>query len=272
MLKQVQHDGVCDGDGATSVTLNLFQGPSKKIVAMLAMLCVGMAGPALAADLATAPVRSITASGVAERKVAPDEAHVHVTVEAMHPKLDAAKLEHDKKLRDVMGIAKNAGIAEAQLRTENSAVQPQYTYENSRQVFKGYSVVTNLDITVKHIDAVGGLLEKLSNAGLENGDAQQWGNLINVTYTIADPDKLRDEMLAEAIKNARAKAENMAAAADAHLGSVIQINEGGSPQFNFPVPMMARAKLAMAAAEPVAPPVGEQQVNANVTVIFELKE
>ena len=50
------------------------------------------------------PVRSITASGSAERKIAPDEAHVSVNIGATNLKLEAAKAEHDKKLRDVMDI------------------------------------------------------------------------------------------------------------------------------------------------------------------------
>jgi uncharacterized protein YggE len=222
------------------------------------------------------PVRSITASGIAERKVAPDEAHVSVTVGATHMKLEVAKAEHDKKLRDVMAIAKKAGIDDAQMKTLNSSTQPQYTWENNKQNFKGYRVATTLDLTVKKIDAVGGLLEKLSAAGLESGNTPEWGNLINVSYSVANPDKVRDEMLAEAIKNARKKAENMASAAGASIGNVIQITEGGAPQFDFPVPMMAHRKgaiLEMAAADSMetAPPAGEQVVNANVTVVFELK-
>lgn len=232
-----------------------------------------LSAPAFAAEMT--PVRSVTASGMSERKVAPDEAHVNVNFGATNLKLETAKAEHDKKLRDVMAIAKKVGIEDAQVKTENSSVQPQYRWENNKQLFKGYRVQTNLDITVKKIDAVGGLLEKLSSAGLEAGSGQEWGNLLNVSYSISKPDKIRDEMLAEAIKNARKKAENMAAAAGSSLGGVIQINEGGAPQLNFPMPMMAMARAdgmaTEAASAPVAPPVGEQQVNANVTVIFELK-
>ncbi|MES2984876.1 MAG: SIMPL domain-containing protein [Pseudomonadota bacterium] len=232
-----------------------------------------VAAPAFAADLAAVPVRSITTSGQAERKIAPDQAHVNVNVSALNVKLDAAKAEHDKKLRDVMAIAKKAGIDEAQMKTLNASVQPQYSYDNNKRSFRGYQVQTALDITVKNIDTVGELIEKLTGAGLENGANAEWGNLINVSYTIGNPDKIRDDMLVDAIKNARAKAESMAAAAGGSVGSVIQINEGSAPQFNFPVPMMARAMVASAPMmeKSVAPPVGEQDVNANVTVIFELK-
>lgn len=220
------------------------------------------------------PVRSISVSGTAERKIAPDQAHVMVNFGATNLKLEAAKAEHDKKLKQVMDITKKVGIEDAQVKTQNSSIQPQYTWENNKQNFKGYRVQTMLDITLKKAEMVGDLVEKLSSAGLENGSGQEWGNLINVNYAIGNPDKIRDEMLADAIKNARAKAENMATAAGGTVGDVIQINEGDAPQLIFPPrPMMAMAASlgGGAADKAVSPPVGEQEVNANVTVIFELK-
>jgi uncharacterized protein YggE len=237
----------------------------------LSLLLVGK--PAFAADLA--PVRSITVSGMAERKVAPDEGHVNVSISATNAKLEIAKAEHDRKLREVMAIAKKEGIDDAQMKTQHSAVQPQYTYENNKRQFKGYQVQTALDITVKKVDAVGDLVEKLTTAGLEKGAGVEWGNLINVSYTIANPDKIRSDMLIEAIKDARSKADNMASAVGGSVGNALQVNEGGSPQFHFPtpMPMMARGMVASDGAmeKSVSPPVGEQQVNASVTVTFELK-
>lgn len=218
------------------------------------------------------PVRTITVNGKAERKVVPDEAHVMVNVSVLDAKLVNAKTQHDQKLRKVMDIAKNAGVDEAQIRTQSSNVQPEYTYENNARHFKGYRVATNLDITVKKIDAVGGLLEKLLAAGLENKADADWMGLTSVNYTISNPDKLRDEMNIEAIKNAQEKASRMAAAAGASLGLVYQINEGNAPSFNYPRPMMAMARAGgMAEDASIAPPPGEQEVNAVVTVSYELK-
>lgn len=240
-------------------------------------LMVVAAHAAMAAEIQNMdPVHSISVSGMAERKVTPDEAHLNVNVGATAAKVETAKAEHDKKLRTVMDIAKKAAIDEAQMKTLNSSIQPQYRYENNKQIFKGYRVQTSLDITVKKVEVIGDLMEKLSSAGLETSDSQEWGSLLNVSYTVANPDKVRDDMLADAIKNARSKADNMASAAGGSVGRVIQINEGSAPSFNFPpMPMMARGKvMAMAASDgaaPMAPPVGEQVVNAQVNVIFELK-
>lgn len=243
----------------------------KKLALIIAPLLI--ASSAFAAEM---PIRNITVSGMAERKVVPDEAHITITVSATNLKLETAKAEHDKKLRDVMDIAAKEDIAHAQMKTTNSSVQPVYTWENSKQLFKGYRATSTLDITVKKTDSVGDLVSKFTSAKLESDDAQGWGQFLNVSYAVAEPDKIRDEMLAEAIRNARMKAEKMASAADASVGKVIQINEGSMPSFDFPrpMPMMARAMVGAAdgaAEKSIAPPAGEQQLNANVTVMFELK-
>ncbi len=219
------------------------------------------------------PIRTITVQGKAERSVVPDEAHVSVSVSALDTKLKTAKAEHDQKLRKVFAVAESAGIELAQIKTQSSNVQPEYSYANNTRSFKGYRVATSLDMTVSKIDSVGGLLEKLLAAGLEDKENSGWMGLVSVNYTIANPDRLRDEMVVEAIRNAHDKAARMAASAGASLGKVHQINEGNAPAFDYPRPMLMRAMSASAPAmeaAPVAPPPGEQEVNASVTVTYEL--
>lgn len=244
-----------------------------RLIAAFLILTVFVSTAALADDK---PVRSITVTGQTERKVVPDEAHVNVNVNAVNMKMETAKSEHDQKLRKVIDIAKKAGIDEAQIKTRSANVQPRYSYENSSRVFKGYQVTTSLDITVKKISSVGEVLEKLMGAGLESKADTEWMGLANVSYTISNPNKLRDEMTTEAIKNAREKAERMASAAGASLGVVYQVSEGNVPQFNYPRPMpmmamAARGAQAEMASDAMSPPPGEQEVSTTVTVMYELK-
>ncbi len=241
---------------------------------LLILIVSVFAVSAMAADLV--PQRMVTVNGAAERKIVPDEAHVNVNVSGLDGKLDAAKVQHDKKLKEVIKIAKDNGVDEKQIKTQHSSIQPQYTYENNKRIFKGYQVQTALDITVKDTGKLGELVDKLSSAKLETGNANEWQSMLNVNYSLSNPDKVRDELLADAIKNARAKAENMASAAGASVGNVIAINEGGTPNIVFPPMPMVRAMAMkggaeMAADVSMAPPAGEQQVNASVTVSFELK-
>ena len=271
-----------------------------------------MAGSSFADDIKMP--RVITVSGQAERKVVPDEAHVVVNLNSMNLKLATAKADHDAKLKKLLSMAKAQGVAEKKIRAQSSVVEPVYEYKQftlppdkvceenykkqlavlekkpaasvviapcppnveSRQVLVGYRVQTSIDITVTDISKVGELMENITNAGFEKGSKNEWGQLLSMYYGLSNADKIRDEILVEAITNARSKAERMVKAAGADIKRVYSINESGiAMPVPMPMPMMARGMMAegMAMADKaVAPPAGEQIINANVTVTFELKD
>lgn len=251
----------------------------KKIILALALTTAISTGAL--AQQSYIPVRTITVTGMADRKVVPDEAHLQINLNSTAMKLTDAKAAHDKKLVKLMGIVKGEGIDEKKVRTDSSNIQPMYDYRNdpktsqSIRVFLGYRAQTILDITVADSKKVATLTDKITAAGFEQGASTEWGNLINLDYRISNPKQISDELLAKAIANAREKADRMAAAAGASIDRVYQVQESGSPSFNYPqpMPMMAMAKGAADArvAEAYAPPAGEQNVQASVSVTFELK-
>lgn len=266
------------------------------------------AAPAFAQEMK--PVRSITVSGLAERKVVPDEAHVTVNLNAQDKTLGSARSADDAKLATLMALVKKAGIDEKKVSTQSFTIQPVYTtravqvppdeacikdYQERlkklvgahgsgtlapcpivtehKSVLEGYRVQTNVDITVGDTSKLAGVMDRIAGSGFEQGATNEWGDLMSVYYTLSAPDKVRDELLGAAIANAHAKAEGMARAAGASLGAVYQIQENGTPQFRplmAPRAMMANAG-AVADAAPMAPPAGEQQVQSNVTITYELK-
>jgi uncharacterized protein YggE len=246
----------------------------KKIALALSLAVIS--STAYAADMI--PVRTISVSGQAERKVVPDEAHITVNLNSQAMKLTDAKASHDVKITKLMGIVKDAGIDEKKVKTQSSNIQPIYDYQNDPKtgqgvrVFKGYRAQTSVDITIGDTSKLAGLMDKITAAGFEKGANQEWGDLLSSYYTLSNPDQIRDELLAQAITNARSKAENMAKAAGAKIGRVYQINEGSVPSYSpRPMPMLAMDKSAGAEAAPIAPPAGEQEVNSTVTVIYELE-
>lgn len=231
--------------------------------------------------------RTISVSGQANKKLVPDEAHLRVNLNSMKTKMAEAKADHDDKLRALLEIAKSEGVEERKVRTESSNVQPIYEYVNSpitaampipqqpKREFRGYRVQTQLDITVVDTSKVGVLMEKITEAGFEKDANTEWGNLLELNYQVSEPEKKRDELLAEAIAAARTKAEHMATAAGARVVGVQSISEGNVSPYN-PMPMMMMAKGAMMAEAsadmaPVTPPSGEENLQASVSVVFELK-
>lgn len=240
---------------------------------ILGFTILGILAIASAARADMVPVRSISVTGMAERKVVPDEAHVIVTLGATQPKMADAKATHDAKLKKLYAIADKNGIDAKHLSTQSSSVQPYYTYDNGKQIFRGYRVSTTVDMKLADTNKLGPVTEQIMASGLEEQNQQEYGQLLSTSYTISNPDKLREELLAEAIRNARTKAESMAAAAGAEVARVYQVNEGETPNYApRPIPMMMAMKAEGGMArDAVAPPAGEQDIRSTVTVIFELK-
>jgi uncharacterized protein YggE len=241
------------------------------------LLTLLMASPALADELVA--IRTVSVTGQAERKVAPDQAEMRVNLNAMNAKLATARVEHDKKLKKLLAIAKDLGIPENKLRTESASMTPVYRWDNnnvtgqSTRTLEGYRVQTIVTITIADLTKVGTVMDQVMGAGFEQGANAEWGDLISMQYGIANPDKVREDLLAAAIANAKSKATRMASASGDSLGRVWRMQEGNSPDFSpRPIPMMAMRSSAMAAdSAPVAPPAGETALTSTVSVTYELK-
>jgi len=224
-------------------------------------------------------LRTITVNGLAKNRIIPDEAHVTVNLNASDYQLAKAKDAHDAKLRRLMHLVSDYRIDKRKVSTQMSNVQPMYRYEtnpktgNNEQVFKGYRVQTTVDITVEDTSKLAKLMDDIMKADFDKDAPPEWGQLINMYYTLSDPDKLRDDLLGKAIANAKAKAEKMAAASGAKLSRVFQIQEGGGFNFNpQPVVMMeSSSRLDASSPAAMAPPAGEQEIQTSVTVTYELE-
>ena len=256
--------------------------------AAIAFLSIVLAGVMMRPQMfmgGTGAARTISVSGHTERKLVPDEAHLRVNLNSMKLKMAEAKADHDEKLKTLLEMTKAEGVEERKVRTESSSVQPIYEYVSQpvtalipnpqpKREFRGYRVQTLLDITVVDTAKVGALMEKITEAGFEQGANTEWGNLLDLQYQVSEPEKKRDELLSEAIAAARSKAERMAAASGSKVIGVQQISEGNVSHYQPPMMAMAksaRMEMDMAGAAPVTPPSGEQNLEANVSVIFELK-
>jgi hypothetical protein len=88
--------------------------------------------------------------------------------------------------------------------------------------------------------------------------------MYGIGFDIAVPAPLLDKARAQAVADARARAETYAQAAGVTLGPIMSISESAGEAPSRP---LYRA-MALAAPVPVAP--GEQSVTADVTVVWEI--
>ncbi len=220
----------------------------------------------LTAHAADVVVPSISVTGFAEAKLAPNEARLSLTVHSEHAKLDTAKAEQDKKVKALLAITEKLGIKADNVKTQYASVQPIYDYvqNTSKPKFRAYSLDNQIEIKMDKLDNAGPLMDKLTEAGFDRMNGLNFG--------LKDEREQREAMLAQALANAKDKAQKMAAALGVKLGKPIAINESGAytPQ---PMPVMAMRAEAAAmdkGSMPSYSPAGLIEIQQTVNVTFSL--
>ncbi len=209
--------------------------------------------PAWAADS-----RTIAMTGHGETRGAPDMAQVTAGVSTMAPTAAQALSANSSHMKGVFAALVKLGVPEKNIQTSNFFVSPQYSNgdNNTPRRLTGYQVNNDVTVRLEDVGKLGGALDALVAAG---------ANRINgVSFSIQNSAPLLEKARADAVADARARAETYAKAAGVTLGPILSISEGGAEA--PPRPMFRVA--AIQAETRIAP--GEQSVTADVTMVWEI--
>lgn len=223
--------------------------------AMIFAALLAVLSPALAA----AP-RTLSMSGHGEVQAAPDQAQVTAGVTTAAPTAAAALSANTARMKTVFAALEKMGVPERNIQTVNFSVSPQYTNgaDNQPPRLTGYQVSNDVALRLDDVSRLGAALDALVGAG---------ANQMNgISFSIRDPAPLLDKARADAVANARARAQTYARAAGVTLGPILSISEGGG---DAPRPLYKAVMMSAARAVPVA--AGEESVNADVAMVWEIQ-
>ena len=203
----------------------------------------------------------LSVSAQAETTRVPDIAHLSTGVVTQAADANAAMRANAAQMTRVVDAIRKAGIAERDIRTSGVNLHPQYRYsDNQPPTITGYEARNTVDITVRKIGELGGIMDALVAVG---------ANQINgPSFEVDDKEGAYDEARRAAIEKARARAQMYAQTLGMEVRRIVSISEGNGG-FGPPVPMMAMARMDKAeAGTPIAP--GESTLSVNLDVVFEL--
>jgi len=229
-----------------------------QVALSIAVLVVAIivAAPVRADD----PIATMVMQGDATVSAAPDQATLTTGVVTQAETARKALDANTAAMTALVGVLKSAGIADRDIQTSGFSVQPRYVKSDRRDengyskppAIAGYQVSNNVDILVRDLDKLGGVLDQVVSAG---------SNTIGgVTFSVADPGPLRDQARKKAIADAMAKARLYADAAGQCLVRVLSIAENGG---YAPV---AKTVRAMAFEADAAVPVQSGEVGYSISV------
>jgi len=230
-------------------------------LAAAAALALAFALPAWA-DTTQGPP-TLAASGQGTAHVIPDIAIVTLGVTTRGDTAAKALTANSTDLTAAIAAIEGAGVAEKDIGTSGLNIYPVYAQNadgSQTQPAKivGYEVSNQVTVTIRDISKAGDLLDKVVAAG---------ANQVNgISFDVADNKAASDAALKDAIADARHKAEIMADAAGVKLVRILSVSSGEEGQPPRPV----FAAMALKAAPSVPVMAGEQALNANATVIWEI--
>lgn len=193
----------------------------------------------------------------------PDKASVHFSIETLDLIASKAQKENAQISQQVLSqLRSEFKLKDSAIQTIQFRVGPRYQYKQQTRVLEGYEVVYQLKVSINQIDQLGRLLDHLTKNKVEM--------IHSVQLEISDTKALEHQALELAFKDAQAKAQVLARASGKKLGGTLKIMESGG-QVGHPMPMMKmRGAEMMASSADTSIEVGEQQVSANASFVFEL--
>lgn len=225
----------------------------------------GIAQPATAV-IQTAPSagRSITVVGTGKATGTPDVAHISIGVETQADTVQKAVDDNKSKMTDLLNTLKSLGVADKDIQTSNYGV---YTQRQPSPDGKGdsgpttYQVNNQVNVTVRDVSKLGDVLDKVVAAGANN--------IYGVSFSVNDTTQLEADARAQAMTDAKTRAESLAKLAGVTLGDVVNVSEiiGSSGPVYDGARMSAATGLGGGA--PIQP--GELEVNTSIQVTFAIK-
>ncbi len=202
---------------------------------------------------------TITATGSSTLSYEPDEAVVGVYVVTTKDSAADSQKENARISDAVIAALKKAGVPSDSIETLAYTVYPEYSYERREPVLTGYKTTHGLKVATLRIDSVGSLIDAASGAGANQFDSVQF------RLSDAKLEKVKSELLADATRNARSKAESMAKAASLKLGKVKTLSESsyGVTPFYSDLKALSSAESAPTQIQP-----GGVEVSAYVSVVY----
>lgn len=206
----------------------------------------------------------VVVTGDALVQAQPDTAVVTVAVTTQGSTALAAQTENARLSDAVVRAVKAAAGAQGEVKTSGYNLQPQYAYkEGQPPTIRAYEARNSVTVTLSELTKVGTVIDAASNAGATNVDS--------LAFTLRQDKAARAQALADATREALAKAQTLAQALGGRVIRIIEVQEttAGRPMPLYKTDAVAtRGMMAQSVATPVE--VGALDIRAQVQLVAEI--
>jgi uncharacterized protein YggE len=218
------------------------------LATLIALACAGTASA------------HVTVTGTGKVKYVPNLAHISVGVSSEAGTAAEAWDKNAQAVKKLFEALQAAGIDPKDYKTAGLNIRPRYVHNHgSPPELVGYTVTYDLAVTVRRLDRLGALLDRLVAGGANRG--------MNIAFGTDNPEALLEQARTQAVADARKKAELFVKGAGARLGGLVSITEGQAMTPHF----LRIEQGAAGASDSLRIAAGQQELAVNVTVSYAVR-
>ena len=215
---------------------------------------------------------TISVSTSANTEMAPDVAEISFAVQTTDLKSMQRATALNKEISDKVYAELNSLIDMKNgdyIKTSDFNASPIYSYANSKKTFERFEVSNRVIVHTKSIDKIGKIIDSAINLGATNVD--------NLVFSVSDYENQCNDLIAESVKKAKARADFTAKALNSSVIGISNIHTScNANNYNHPRLYTAKNMISDLASESASGSYtsisnGVVKINANVNANFFVK-
>jgi len=215
-------------------------------------------------------MNTITVEGDGTATATSSIARITFSVSETAATVGDAQAAATKKTDTALASLTKLSVDDKDVKTTSYNVSPQYQYTtcysgacpNTPPKITGYTVSQTIEVKVRDIAKAGDVLQALGTAEVQN--------ISGPDFSTEDDTAVKAEARANAVADAKTKAQALAKELGVHLGKVISYYENTAPYYGD---YAGKGGMAMESAVAPAPtlPAGQNDTNVTINVTYEIR-
>ena len=228
----------------------------------LVLLALSVGSSAFALD------RVVTVTGKCIRSTLPDRGAVTATADFVEQDVQLASKKAMDGYEKLKASVQKLGLKNLELSTSESSINEEREWQRDKSVFKGFRARMGLTVSTTDVTRLGEVISLAAKQGLRQ---------VSGLSMFLSPEKEKTEReacLADAVANAKSKAESIAKSAGAKVGRIVAVTEGGMGAVMpppHPRPEFKAARGAEMAADTMSVDSAPERLSVEVTATYLLE-
>jgi hypothetical protein len=176
--------------------------------------------------LADAVPALIKVSSFSEKNIDPNIMNINLQIWAKSSTAAQAQEMANKHVKRIKELTEKFKVKKDDVQTDYYSVTPEYAYEQKTGIsrIQGYSATHSLTVTFKNLDEAGKFIDQAATGSAKNDKENSGVNVNNIGWDSDKKGEAEESCINLAVKQARARADDLAKAAGIKIKGVYSIS------------------------------------------------